>query len=384
MSDPKLHAVYSPSQLPRIMRCTASIHESKFAPIQESSSYANHGTMLHERVPRVWDKGKGQIIDLELEDQNYIVDCIDYLKNIIANIEGEYTIQFETKVDLSPFGLSEVWGTADVIIHDVARNILHVIDWKFGHGVQVYAHMNEQGLAYGAGAAGYPALIEDVYIHIVQPPKDHFDEFKISYEDLVKWVFNKLAPALAEAQSTTPRFAPGEKQCRWCPASMKCRARHADTVEKAQHVFKAVSATAQVRPEELAALIKKAEDIKKYISQLMTFAVEELKHGRAIPGYKLVSGRSNRKWKSEEDAEAWLENHSSVTEMRPPGKFFSPAQAEKQDRKLKKDADFQALIEKPPGKPQLTGINDKRPALPAEKSATTAFEPVSVEGGKEI
>lgn len=376
MGDPQKHAIFSPSQLPRIMRCTASVHESKFVPLQESSSYAKHGTMLHERVPRVWKKGKSQIIDLELEDQNYVMDCIDYLKSVLETIKGEYTIVFEGKVDLTPFGLPDVWGTADVIIHDVENNILHVIDWKFGHGVKVFAFMNEQALAYGAGAAGYPALVEDVHIHIVQPPLDHYESFIIKYEELCKWVFEKLAVALAEAQSTTPRYVPGEKQCKFCPASMKCRARHSDTVEKAQHIFKAVSKTAQVRPEELAALLKKADDVSEYVKKLRTFAVSELEHGRQIPGYKLVSGRSNRKWKDPEQAEAWLENHSSVKELKPPGKLVSPAQAEKQDRHLKKDEKFKELIEKPPGKSQLTTTADKRPELQPTKSAEQTFDAI--------
>lgn len=129
-----------------------------------------------------------------------------------------------------------------------------------------------------------------------------------------------------------------------------------------------------VTKAELADVLQRARSMNKYASQIETYAATELSHGRGFPGYKLVAGRSIRKWVDENKAEAWLLGNSRIKE----GdlfskKFISPAQAEKLDRLLKKDNNFSDLIDRPPGKPQLVTDEDPRPAIEPNSEAAKVF-----------
>jgi hypothetical protein len=82
--------------------------------------------------------------------------------------------------------------------------------------------------------------------------------------------------------------------------------------------------------------------------------------GGILDGYKLVQGRSQRKWINEKDAETHLikllgdDAHSN--------KLVSPAQAEKLLGKAR-SAEVTELCFKPEGKPSLAPDSDPRPAI---------------------
>lgn len=369
------HSVCSPSQLYRILACPASYMESVKAPLQPQSSYAARGTMLHDITARLLEgktTGRLRMSRLDIEDRNQIEECLDYANEIRRRTpNGEEGI--EQSIDLKSWGLAEVWGTSD-FSRKFAKTI-HIVDWKFGSGVQVYAEENEQLLAYAAGVVGYPSNITDVVIHVVQPAISFFDVWAVSYKRLSEWVFDVLTPGLEKANSPEADYNPGEKQCRFCPAGMTCRARHKSALKAAAEVFRVYSAIPQVTPKELAQALEKIQEIQTYAQQVQKFAEQELLHGRPFPGYKLVSGRSIRRWENEKKAELWLLGNSAIPQNKLYAKkFISPAQAEKLDRILKKTPDFEKLITKPEGKPQLVKEDDPRPAMEPNLEAAKAFE----------
>jgi hypothetical protein len=378
------HAVFSPSQLYRIMLCPGSAVEATKAPLQPSSPYAARGTLLHDITKDIINNGfkldgvKSYAKLTEEEDQGQVMDCVEYAWGLIhSNKFDGGTMWVEESVSLGSWGLPEVWGTSDFGGWTKDFSDVYVVDWKFGSGVQVFAENNEQGMAYAAGAIGYPNQFQNVHIVVVQPPLNHFDEWIISGKDLAEWVFTTLGPALDLAREPNPRYNPGAKQCRFCPAGMTCRARYRKTLASAQEVFKVYSNLANVTPAELSEALVKLRDVKTYASQIEKFAELELSHGRPFPGWKLVSGRSLRKWEDEEVAEAWLTGNSDIPRSKLYKKtFLSPAQAEKLDRRLKKDDNFHSLIIKPAGKNQLVSEDDPRPAVEPEHDATTAFADV--------
>lgn len=373
------HAVFSPSQLYRIMACPASAVEATRAPITPPSSYALHGTMLHGVVADILDaafslEGSKQFHKLERGDQNYVLDCIDYAWTLRESGDPE-TMEIEEPIDLKTWGLPEIWGTSDFNIKSLTRTTIDVVDWKFGSGVQVYAQDNEQLMAYAAGAVGYPNYFHEIIIHVVQPPLNHYDKWVIEGSKLQEWVFDVLAPAIQTVhEMKEPIYHPGEKQCRFCPAGMTCRARYKQNLKNAQEVFRVYSAMPNVTPKELSDALEKAAEVNQYAKQIAKFAERELMLGRPFPGWKLVAGRAIRKWVNEEDATSWLLGNSMLSEddlyKKTP---ISPAQAEKLDRSLKKNPQFSALIDKPDGKPQLVKEDDKRPALQPDLEAAKAF-----------
>lgn len=369
------HSVCSPSQLYRILACPASYMEGVKAPLQSQSTYAARGTMLHDIVSRVLEgkaTGKLRMEKLEVDDQNQVLDCLEYADRIIKK-HPDGQVGIEIQVDLKPWGMPEIWGTSDLSVH--LHSLVHVVDWKFGSGVQVYAENNEQLMAYAAGVVGYPSQVEDVLIHIVQPAINHFDQWKISYKRLSEWVFDVLQPGIDLAMSDKAEYHPGEKQCRFCPAGMTCRARHKSALRAAEDVFRVYSAIPQVTKAELDKALTKIQEMMTYAQQIQKYVEMELLHGRPFPGYKLVAGRAMRKWVDEDRALNWLKGNSAI---KPSDlfkkKFISPAQAEKLDRALKKDDTFKQLIHKPPGKHQVAKEDDPRPAIEPDLEAAKAFE----------
>lgn len=382
------HALFAPSSMYRIIACPASVRDNMVAP-HPTNPYAEHGTKLHDVVSKLLTRGKaGMPVEydkLEEEDQQYVMSCIDYYTMILATCGTGTEIGIERRVDLRTWGIEDVFGTTDVSIHDVDAGVVHIIDWKFGSGVIVHANENEQAMCYAAGTIGYPYDgIKEITIHIYQPPVDHIDTWTITPQVLEEFLNDKVKPAIKEARSSNPSYGPSEKACRFCDAASYslddgtmhvCNARYERAQAVAKQVFAAYSSLPQISREDIGRTLKELKELETYAKQLRMFAEAEILHGRGIPGWKLVSGRSHRKWTDEATAVEFLEELPEMTaEKMWTSKLISPAQAEKINRKLKKDELFQALITKPPGKPQLASEDDKRPALTPDAEAWKAFE----------
>jgi hypothetical protein len=261
--------------------------------------------------------------------------------------------------------LLDVSGTCDVLIYDKTNESIHVIDWKFGKGVFVDVENNDQLTAYAAGAAHDFHFLKQwdiIHIHVVQPRKDNFGHIALTNDQLALWISARLIPGVKLALQPQPPFNPGIKQCRWCPAKATCRHRYQAANKAAADVFQAVAKLPdQITPEEVAEAIKASAVYEKYLHDLRAYAMQELLRGGNIPGYKLVEGRSIRRWKDPEETANKLVDHGMPFEDVFESKLVSPAKAEKLNRKIRKAEWFQELIEKPPGKPQMAPETDKRP-----------------------
>ena len=387
------HSVMGPSSLKRIIACPASAFESLKVDAGKESRYARRGSFLHQLTEMYWNKADSAIELLEdqpvatfcaeYKDQDplnhqeigWLLDCREYAMDIISDLSGEVITKLEQKVSLVSWGIPEVWGTTDVDV--TTDSVVHIIDWKFGSGVAVFPEGNPQTRAYAAGSIGYPSMVEEIHIHIVQPPLNIFESEVLTYKQLSEWVFDELQPAINLARMDDAPYVPGEEQCRWCPAAMTCKARRDQANVDAEKIFSQfVNASIQTLDiSELVEFYHMAGTIVTYRDQIAKHLIGRLQEGKPVPGMKLVSGRSTRKWKDEADAFHYLQNVYKVDE----GDLFTkkpitPAAAEKLNRKLKKDDDFQALIDKPPGKPQMVQEDDPRPALDQNLEAVKAFE----------
>ena len=121
----------------------------------------------------------------------------------------------------------------------------------------------------------------------------------------------------------------------------------------------------------LANLLKNLEQVKK---SLYADIQATIMNGEDVPGWKVVAGRSIRKWADEGAALKFLMSGKHLTEEQLfEEKFISPSKAEKQNRKLKKDDGFKALITKPTGKPQLVDAADRRPDYDVNATADAVF-----------
>lgn len=380
------HSIFAPSGLSRVLSCPASFKESQTVPKEKSSTFAQRGTLLHEMFTEVWSSyvasdqsGMANIFtahEIDPVDAQYVLSCCDYVKAQLITCGPRATINLEQHVTLATWGLPDVWGTADVVIRDPDNDRMIVDDHKFGQGVPVYAEDNIQLMTYLAGASGFPPEYAEYNMSIIQPPLNIYSDYKISAEELKNFV-NRLALGIEQAKSPDAPYHPTENNCRFCPAKNKCRARYDMATKEAQEVFSIAKRMPDVTVEDkarLAEMLTNLEQVKKALFADMHATILE---GGDIPGWKLVAGRSIRKWGDEGVAMKWLLDNKAIKEDDLfEEKFISPSKAEKLNRKLKKSEDFGKLVVKPVGNPQLVRQEDKRESyVPADK-AVDVFKPL--------
>ena len=94
-------------------------------------------------------------------------------------------------------------------------------------------------------------------------------------------------------------FAEMTDTCRFCKARFQCRARSEYFLAVAQHEFKEPDL---LTDEEMAEILTKADALKKWVEEVYTFAQKEaIDNRKEWPGFKLVMGKSNRKYTNEEE-----------------------------------------------------------------------------------
>jgi len=322
MFPPSNHAPVSPSRLSRIIDCPGSFRLTQKYDQNKSSSYAAEGTRLHlatELTLRGHMKEPGwplcnltvraDIVSppLDKEQVSAVEDCLEYLQTIYRTVD-EPILFLEERVDLKQFDsiLYECSGTCDIVIE--GKTELHVIDWKFGKGIQVFAQNNDQCYAYAAGAVGSPKVLDKyklIHVHVVQPRLEHYDVVELTPEELNFWLDSRVIPGVGRAYEKHAPFNPSTTSCRWCPAKIGCRARFNAVNQTAADVFAAHAKLPDmaVSDEELSSLLVKGEELDRYIKDIRTYVQRTLESGEQFPGFKMVHGRSLRQWVSPAEAE---------------------------------------------------------------------------------
>lgn len=378
----KAHAKRSPSTLESTILCSASAQMKEKYGKEESSVYTDEGSMLHEVVyNRLSGSGIMELEPLTPEQEIAVQDCIEYFRKVRDDIkerhpEASIYIGLEKSCDLTYLCLSECNGTADITISVYSDDTVieaHVIDWKFGAGVEVSATKNPQLMAYMVGSfldATHLISCPKTVMHVAQPRLDNYSTYETSGKELFAWVNGTLKPAIIKSYDRNLEFNPGEKQCRWC-VGPKCTARHDHATTLAQKVFKDYARKPEVLDDEtLSKTLVDLFYVADYIKDLKKHALSRAFSAEGFPGFKVVNGRSNRKWTDEDEATKFLKKQKYSDDVIYTKKLISCAQAEKLNKAYKKDPEFQSLIIKPPGAPTLVNIDDPRmsykPATPQE------------------
>lgn len=362
------HAKLSASGSARWINCPGSVRmEDGIA--DKGSAFAQEGTAAHELAELVLTQG-GSCFDWEgrplIENSAFTVDhemadrvqvYVDYVKQF----GGEH--QYEQRVDFSEW-VPGGFGTSDAIVID--GSTLRVIDLKYGKGVEVYASENTQGILYALGAYSEAELlhpIERVSISIVQPRRDHIDEWELSVADLLKWG-ERIAQAAEQALSdNSPRNA-GEKQCQFCKAKPFCpeQQRLAHDVIMTDFDCLDFPSVDRLSVADLSKALAAKKQILGWLDAVEQYASERLEAGEGFPGFKLVAGRSTRQWGDEGKAVATLA--SELGDDAYERRFISVAKAEKLLGK-KRIGLLDGLVIKPGGRPTIVPDSDPRPALGA-------------------
>ena len=360
------HAVFSPSSASRYLKCPPALRLEQQFP-DEQSPYAAEGTAGHALAEHLIKKylkvrSKRPISEFFTDE---LVEAVEtYVDYAIEGIEesrknySETIIEVERKTDLSKF-IDGCFGTADLVI--ITDRKIRIIDLKLGKGVMVDAEHNEQLMIYGLGVLDYYEFLYDidtVELTIVQPRLEHISSWEISAVELKQWAEEELQPKAKMALAGEGDYRAGN-HCRFCKARFTCRARAEEYLKLAQMEF---SEPALLTDEEIAEVLLKADALKKWAEEIYAYAQNEaITNHRNWPGFKLVLGKSNRKYTDEEDV-AEAAKKAGYTDI-----FKSTLIGITEMEKLMGKKKFQEVlgnfVYKPEGKVTLVPESDKREAI---------------------
>lgn len=374
------HALLSASGSSRWMNCTPSARlEENFK--DERSVYADEGTLAHEfgdvelrhRLglisKAVYSKEIAKLRKHELyssemqpEVEKYVGIVLEAF-NVAKQKNEDAVILIEQRLDFSHL-VEKGFGTGDAVI--IADGVLEVIDLKYGKGVRVDADDNPQLKLYGSGALREYELLYDirtVRLTIVQPRLDHVSVFDVSVEDLKSWGEKEVRPKAQKAYKGEGEQTPGE-WCKFCKAKSICRALAQENMKLAAYEFQDPHLLSD---KEVLEIYGQLEVFYDWAKSLSSYVLDEALKGKAWPGYKIVEGRSNRKWLDETKVAEVLRKDYGEDEFMI-SKLAGITAIEKLVGKAKFGPLLNEFIVKPPGAPTLVPESDKRPAMGIEQA----------------
>lgn len=374
------HALLSASGAHRWIACPPSVKlEEGFE--NKTSVYAEEGTLAHEIGELKLKLNLGEItkkkFNSELkkitENELYTADMPDYVDKYVdicmekiaeAKAKSAFSLfKVEQKLDFSDW-VPGGFGTGDFVI--VADGVVEVCDLKYGKGVQVSAIGNPQMRLYALGAiAEYDFFynIEKVKMTIIQPRLDNISTDEITVEELRKWADEVVKPKAELAIKGEGEFCAGE-HCGFCRAKSVCKARADKNLELARWEFRT---TETLTANDIASILPKIDELVKWASDIKDYALEQALQGESFPGYKVVEGRSNRKYTDEAKITSIL-IEAGYGDIYKPVELLTLTNMEKYVGKKKLNELIGNYIEKPPGKPTLVPETDKRPVYNPAKA----------------
>lgn len=366
------HAKVSPSGASRWMKCTmAPSLEAQFP--DQTSSYAEEGTLAHELAEfhartstgMSYSKAPPKALDQDMEEAaelyaQFIKET--YLK-LKENCPDTY-INTEILLDLSDW-IPEGFGTADCLI--IADGTLYVIDFKYGKGVKVEAENNKQMQIYALGALKWADMLYDidtVRMVIIQPRLGGISEWELPATDLYAWGGAFLKPAAEAAYYGKGEFCPGEDTCRFCKAAGHCKAQS----DYFLALFDENEDLEMITAEDAGRILQKADGMRSWLASIEAMVKNSLMEGEPVDGWKLVEGRSTRKYTDEAEIEKRLRAHKYKVSEIFEKKLLGISKMEKLLGKKKMGELIGDLIEKPRGSAVIAPASDKRPEyLPKER-----------------
>ena len=360
------HALLTASGSRRWLSCPPSARlEATFA--EKETTAAAEGTAAHalaeykvKRALRYFCKRP--VSEFEDEAMNQATD--DYAAFILEQMAemrkagAEPTVMVETRLDFSDW-VPDGFGTGDCVI--IGGDTIHIIDLKYGAGVVVEAEGNSQMRLYSLGAIQQFGCLYDVktvHMTIFQPRRDNVSTATMTVEELMAWAETELRPKAELAFAGEGEYHPGS-WCLFCKAADRCRARAEENLKLAREEF---GLPPLLTDEEIETLLPRLPDMVKWANDLQAYALDAaVNHGKHWDGFKLVEGRSIRRYADEEAVAKAAEENGYRDIYRKA--LINLGEMERLMGKKKFSEILGAYIVKPPGKPTLVPVGDKRPAI---------------------
>lgn len=365
------HAFLSPSASHRWLNCPPSAKLCVALPDQ-TSPYAAQGTDAHELCAYLVEKALGRDVKDPTESLSYydaeMQNCAEgYAEFVMQEYElakqtcPDTDVLIEQKVDFSKW-VEGGTGTADCIL--LSDGTAEIIDYKHGLGVMVSAESEEFGgnpqlMCYALGLIDmFDGIynIDTIRMAIYQPRRDNVSICQMSKDDLMKWAEETLAPTAILATKGEGEFKAGE-HCQFCKVKATCRKRAEYNLEMAKYDFE-VPAT--LEDHEIEAILMKVDQLTSWAEDVKEYALNQALQGKEYEHFKVVEGRSNRKY-TDENAVAFAVKDAGFDPYEK--KLLGITAMTSLLGKKKFDELLGGLTMKPPGKPTLVSKSDKRPAM---------------------
>ena len=363
---PEKHATLSASSAHRWMTCNPSANlEREFA--DRSSEAAAEGSAAHALCEHKLRKAlkmrstrpvsKYDSDEMEMYTDSYVEFVLEQIEVAKQHCADPFVL-IEQRLDFSCY-VPDGFGTGDCLI--VADKLLHIIDFKYGLGVLVDAEENPQMMLYALGALRlFDALydIDTISMSIFQPRRENVSTWTISVAELEEWAEQTLRPKAELAFKGEGEFNPGP-WCTFCKAAVKCRARAEEKLALARYEF---AKPPLLTDEEIEDILSRLDDLTKWANEIAAYAQDAaINHGKQWSGFKLVEGRSIRKYTDETAvvAAATAAGYRDIFKK----SLIPITEMEKLMGKKTFAEVLGGLVIKPQGKPTLVPASDKRPAI---------------------
>ena len=365
------HAILSPSASHIWLRCTRAPRMCEDLPDQQTD-YARQGTQAHSLCQYKLEKALGYDVrdpreELDLLDEEMESCSDDYVQFVMQLLSemrqtcSDPVILIEQRLDFSEW-VPDGFGYGDCIL--VADGAIHVIDFKYGEGVLVDARENSQMMCYALGAIN---LLDNLYdissvsMTIFQPRRENVSTWTQDKFELLGWADTVLKPAADLAYKGEGTFCAGE-HCRFCRARATCRARAEYNLELARYDF-AMPDT--LEDDEISAILSKIDSLTSWAADIREYALSQALSGKHFEGFKVVNGRSVRRYTSETDvakavtAAGFDPYERSILGITAMTKLLG---------KRRFEEILGQFVIKAPGKPTLVPESDKRQAANSAKN----------------
>lgn len=373
---PSKHAILSASSSHRWLNCSPSARlEQEFTDRETAAAAegtAAHALCEHKLRRALKQQSRKPISQYDCDEMDSYTDgYVQFVLETIAEARQACTdsiINIEQRLDFSCY-VPDGFGTGDCVI--ISDKTLHIIDFKYGQGVLVEAEHNPQMMLYALGALHvYDSLydIDEVAMTIYQPRRENINTWTIPVTELKAWAEDELKPKAALAYEGKGDYHPG-LWCTFCRAAVKCRARAEEKLRLAQYEFALPPLLSDAEIEEI---LDKISDLTGWANEITEYALDAaLNHGKQWMNWKVVEGRSNRRY-TDEQAVITASNAAGYHDI-----FRKKLLPLTEMEKLMGKQNFQTilggLVHKPAGKPTLVPMSDKRPPI---ASANTDFNEI--------